>query len=439
MRPNYPSVLLELLSHQNFLDMQFVLDPKFKFQVARSIYKGMLKFLSSEYNFDYVVQPLPVSHFSAQLENEKTYLTWQPEIDPLETTAAPDYYIVYTRIGNGGFDNGVAADIPELKLDIEKGEIYSYKVTAVNKGGESFPSEILSVYNSGNNDKPVLIINGFDRVAQPAIVETEKFSGFVNTLDAGVPDGYDIGFTGIQNDFNPSSLYVSNDAPGHGASNANYETQIIAGNTHDFVYVHGKSMKANGSSFVSSSNEAVWDDMLNLNNYKLVDLILGEQKKTHRQKKSFELIKGPEFEAFPGKFKSAIKNYLNNGGNIFVSGAYVGTDLFNDPMDSLSKGFAKDVLKFILAADHAAISGNVFSTSPDFSSVYNLRYNTEFNDSIYAVEAPDAINPVKGAKTILRYTENSFSAGTAYKKNYGVVVLGFPFETILIVKQRDEL
>ncbi len=439
MRPNFPAVLLELLSHQNFLDMQFVLDPRFKFQAARSIYKGMLKFLSAQFNFEYVVQPLPVTHFTAQIENGKSFLTWQPTIDSLESTAAPDYYIAYTRIDNGGFDNGTAADIPEIKLNIEKGKIYSYKITAVNKGGESFPSEILSVYNSGDGKEPALIINGFDRIAPPAVVETNKFAGFINTLDAGVPDVYDIGFTGIQNNFNPASPYISNDAPGHGASNANFETKIIAGNTHDFVYIHGKSFKANSRSFVSSSNEAVWDDMLNLNNYKLVDLILGEEKETHWQKKTVDLRRGTEFESFPENFRTAITNYLNNGGSIFISGAYVGTDLFDDPKDSISINFAKDVLKFSLDADHAALAGNVFAVSSEFASINNIKFNTVLNDSIYAVEAPDAINPAKGAQTIFRYNENSFSAGTSYKQNYGVVVCGFPFETIIMEKQRNDL
>jgi len=439
MRPNFPAVLLELLSHQNFLDMQFVLDPGFKFQVARSIYKAMLKFLSTQYNFNYVVQPLPVTHFTAQIETGKSYLTWQPTVDLLEETALPDYYIVYTRVDDGGFDNGVRTDEPEIKLDIERGKIYSYKITAANKGGESFSSEILSVYDSGSRNKPALIVNGFDRVAPPAVVATEKFAGFVNTIDAGVPDNYDIGFSGIQNDFDPNSEYVSNDAPGHGASNADYETKIIAGNTHDFVYLHGKSFWANGFSFVSSSDEAVWDGIINLDDYKFVDLILGEEKESRRQKKQIDELKGTRFEAFPPKFQIAITKYLNGGGNIFISGAYVGTELFDDPKDSLSKSFAKDVLKFSLAAGHAALSGNLFSASPLFTSLNELKFNTGLNDSIYAVEAPDAINPAKGAQTIYRYSENSFSAGTAYKNDYGVVVLGFPFETIHLQEQRNEL
>lgn len=276
VRPNFPSLLLELLSHQNFLDMKYVLDPRFRFDVSRSIYKGMLRFLSVQYNFDYAVQPLPVTHLSTEFDKKgNVILKWQPQTDPLEPNALPSKYIVYTRINDGGFDNGILVEDNTYIKEIEKGRIYNFKVTAVNDGGESYPSEILSVCRMENGKNPIMIINGFDRIAPPAIVEDTSFIGFANFLDEGVPDKYDMNFTGAQYDYNPSSPFVSNDAPGHGASNADYETKIIVGNTFDFPYVHGLSIKNAGYSFVSSSDESVMDGLIDLKKYKMVDLILG--------------------------------------------------------------------------------------------------------------------------------------------------------------------
>ena len=62
----------------------------------------------------YVVQPLPVSHFAIRFGQKKNTLelSWQGEEDPLEPTAKPREYIVYTRIGRGGFDNGVRVSSP---------------------------------------------------------------------------------------------------------------------------------------------------------------------------------------------------------------------------------------------------------------------------------------------------------------------------------------
>ncbi len=197
-RPNFPSMLLELLSHQNFFDMKFALDPRFKFDASRAIYKGILKFLSNQYNFDYVVQPLPVTNFSAELTNEgKVHLKWKSKQDELEPTANPEKYIVYTKLNDGGFDNGKLVTTNQLIIDnIEEGKIYNFKVTAVNKGGESFPSEILSVCWLGENSKIALIVNGFDRVSPAASFESKTFSGFTDFIDEGVPYKYDLGYSG---------------------------------------------------------------------------------------------------------------------------------------------------------------------------------------------------------------------------------------------------
>ena len=103
--PRVPAMLLELMSHENFADMRYGLDPRFRFITSRAIYKGILRFLSSEYGYDYVVQPLPVDHFSAVFNKKnEVELTWAPVADSLEATAIPDRYIVYKRIGNGDFD-----------------------------------------------------------------------------------------------------------------------------------------------------------------------------------------------------------------------------------------------------------------------------------------------------------------------------------------------
>ena len=442
-RPNFPSVLLELLSHQNFLDMKFVLDPRFRFDVSRSIYKGMLRFLSLQYGFDYAVQPLPVTHFSSEInQSGDILLKWKPRIDVLELTANPDKYIIYKRIDDGGFDNGLLIDdTVYVDRDILPGKLYSYKITAVNDGGESFSSEILSICKMSDSTNPVLIINGFDRICGPASIETQSFSGFLNNVDAGVPDKYDFNFTGSQYDFNPSSEWITNDIPGHGASHSDFETKVIAGNSFDYPFVHGKSIKENGYSFVSCSDESVWDKQFDISKYKVIDLILGEEKETHWQKPDMDSINGIQFKTFPKSFQSIIKEYLNSGGNIFISGAYLGIDLFNRfRPDSIDMDFAKETLKFNWGTDHAAKTGNVYSAPSSFSddSLY-FCFNADLNDTIYAVEAPDEINPFGGSETILRYLENQFGAGVGYKKDYGVVVFGFPFETIPDEKNRNKL
>ena len=443
VRSNVPSVLIELLSHQNFNDMKLALDPGFRFDVSRAIYKGILRFLSAQYKTSYIVQPLPVKNFSSSFDkNGNVNLKWKPTVDALEPTAIPEKYIIYTRINNGSFDNGKIVNVPDaIMTNILPGIIYSYKVTAVNKGGESFPSEILSVCRMDNNKQKVLIINGFYRVSGPAIIEDSRYNGFFNTVDPGIPDKYDLSFTGNQYDFDSTHQFISNDNPGWGASYSDNEAKIVAGNTFDYPYVHGLSIKESGYSFVSAGAGAVEDSSVDLSNYKFVDLILGGQKFTNIQKEKIDDTELANYKTYPKKLQKIIDNYTQTGGNLFISGSYVASDLFNsNKIDSSDVNFATTVLKYKLDADHASKDGEVYSVNSDFINGFNhISYNTDFNDSIYTVQASDAINSTGGSRVILRYKENGFPAAIAYKAKYGVVVLGFPFETIINETVRNEM
>ena len=71
VRPKVPTVLSEFLSHQNFADMVLAQDPRFKFDVSRAYYKGILKFIAFQNGQKYVVQPLPVNHLQMSLEGKE--------------------------------------------------------------------------------------------------------------------------------------------------------------------------------------------------------------------------------------------------------------------------------------------------------------------------------------------------------------------------------
>ena len=96
-------------------------------------------------------------------------------------------------------------------------------------------------------------------------------------------------------------------------------------------------------------------------------------------------------------------------------------------------------LKYKWRTNHADVVGEVYSIDNSFYA-NKLKYNTTYNSEIYAVEASDAIEPTdEKAKILLRYSSNNMSAAVAYKEKYGVVVLGFPFETIVDEKSKNSL
>jgi len=447
-RPNVPAALMELLSHQNFADMKLAQDPRFRFDVSRAVYKAMLRFLSTEYRFEYQVQPLPVTHFQATFhDSSRIRLSWQPSTDSLEPSAVPDRYIVYTRKGNGGFNNGrLVHDTTAITQPLDPGVVYRFKITAVNDGGESFPSEILAAGRVNGDAHPALIVNGFDRVSGPAAIETQNFEGFANFHDEGVPDHYNINFTGRQYDFDPSESYATNDAPGFGASYANRETQIIAGNTFDFPAIHGLSMLHAGHSFVSVSDESVMDGDVNLNNYPMVDFIMGEEKTTPKPGNG-SFLKQKRFRVFPSLLQEKINQYAENGGSILISGAYIGSDVYSTiesdtaKVDSTGMRFTQNTLKYRLESNRASRTGSVFAPqSGIIDENVKFRFNTQLNPDIYKVEAPDALLPAdRDGQVLLRYHENRFGAAVGYKGSYNVAAFGFPFETILGQHDRDQV
>ncbi|MDP4205413.1 MAG: fibronectin type III domain-containing protein [Bacteroidota bacterium] len=425
--PQVPATLLELLSHENLADMKFGHDPHFKFAVARSIYKAMAKFIAFQNGTPCVIQPLPVSHFRITPGSNNTVsLSWRAVNDPLEPSAKAEKYKIYQRIGDKGFDNGIIVnDTTYTVKDLKPGEIYSFKIAAINEGGESFPSEILATSIANTNDKPVLIVNGFNRVSAPSAVDTSVYSGFTFNLDPGVSDHSDIGFVGDMYDFNRNSTFKDNDCPGWGASYGDFETKIIPGNTFDFSVIHGKAISNLGHSFVSTSDEAFKDGLIDVSAFNTIDLLLGKEKTTTYPDGS------SRFSIFVPSLRSKLSEFTSNGGNLLISGAYVGSDL-QLMHDTLSLAFAEKVLHYKPQTDHAAKIGQVEMTGFLFGKKNQaIDFNTSYNPQMYTVDSADAILPVgEGAFTIYRYSENTKSAAVAYSGAYKTIVTGFPLETI---------
>ncbi len=432
-RPQVPTMLLELLSHQNLNDVRYVLNPTFRFDVSRAIYKGMLRFIANQNGNDYVVQPLAVDHLCAEFVDETSVkISWKPVFDAIEPTAAPKKYRIYKRIGTNGFDNGILVEKTEITIaNLEKGKVYGFKVTAVNDGGESFPSEIISVGVSEKSKDEILIVNGFDRVDGPAIFDTDSLAGVLRQQDNGVAYAYDFSTTGDQYNFEKKSTWADDDAPGHGASYADLETTIYRGNTFDFSYTHGVSMLAAGYSFVTASDEAVESGDADLTKYRLVDLLYGEEKTTILPGRNLT----PHFKIYTGKMLNALEKYTQNGGNIFISGAYIGTEISRNK-EELTR--IENLIGFKRRTDHAVKNGAFYSDNTDFA--FKGEYNTDYCLEQYAVESPDGIEPFdKAGQTIFRYGENNVSAGVFYNGTHKVLALGFPFESVKGEKERNQL
>lgn len=435
-----PTLLLESMSHQNFTDMRYGLDPRFKFIMSRAVYKGILQYLSKRNGTPYVVQPLPVSHMAMKWKGiDQIELTWQAVTDTTEASAQPTCYKVYTRCGRYGWDNGTVTTEPHYNRPLDPDVTYSFYVTALNKGGESFPSEILSARRVQGAQETVMIVNAFDRICAPLAWEdtTGTYAGFRYETDGGVPYRHTIAFTGKQYEFNRMIEWKSDDDPGFGASKGNYEGKRIAGNTFDYPIVHGEAIARLGYSFLSTSDEAVTDGIVTLDYYPYVDVIMGKERTTIFGNDSSRI----DFTCFIPAMIDALSGYCDSGGRLLISGAYVGRDVWDETYSSdKARLFAQKVLHYKWEESHPSHKETLArSIVPGYN---HTAYHWEGrpNEECYAVEETDVLLPAgKGAATFLIYG-NHDSAAVAYDNGvYKCCTIGFPIEAIIGEENRNEI
>ena len=434
--PQVPGMLLEYLSHQNFADMRLGLDPDFLFSSSRAIYKGILKFIGKRDHRDVVVQPLPVNSFAITPKDGGYLLTWAPTVDSLEATAMPAKYVVSERVGahGGAFKEIAVVERAEYMAKVTDNEIHSYRIQAMNDGGRSFPSEVLSLGVAAESKGTVAVVNDFTRVCGPDWFDSGKMAGFYDEKDHGVPYMKQNNYLGAQYEFERRLPWVDDDDPGFGACRSNYETgtQVVAGNNFDYTTVHGASIMNAGYSFVSMSEAAFEKGNVSAADYKVLDIILGKQKETMNGRGAFP----SRFKIYTPEFMNAVTAYTGAGGNVMLTGAYVASDIWEKEKPAeVEIKFAKEILGFEHRASRAAQSGEVNGVVSQFAALpadRNFIFCNALNNKAYAVESPDAVKAADNSgATIMRYTENTKPAAVAVDRGtYRTVVAGFPFECI---------
>ncbi len=419
--PEVPSSILETLSHQNFPDMKLAQDPNFRFVLARSIYKAVLKFISSMHDKAYAVVPLPPENLSVEFTTiDGVTLTWDGTDDPSEPTAAPTSYIIYTAKGKNGFDNGTVVKGNSYDIRLEPGVVYQFKVAALNKGGESFPSETMSALYHAGATRSIMVVNGFYRLSAPAVRETATEQGFDFDKDPGVGYGSTVGWSGRQLCFDKKMIGIEGPG-GLGYSGNEWEGKLMAGNDFNHVVTHVEAMRSlQNYNVTTCSLTAVESGKVDLMKYHIVDLVLGLEKFNRYSVKNNKI--------FTPQIQDVIKRYTKDGGALMVSGAYIGSDMA-EKSDSL---FVNNVLKIKYGGNLQADSDSIITGMGTSFSVYKT-----LNETHYAATSTDIVQPLKPAYCALTYP-GGLPACVAYAGNdYHAFTMGFPFECITSPRKRS--
>lgn len=391
--PGIPAAILEMFSHENLADMLLGHDPNFKFTLSRSVYKSVVRYLAAKHNRKAVIQPLAPHRFRVLVDSYgRAVLSWEETVDSLETSAKPDSYIVYTASGDGDFDNGTVVRERKTTVNLVADKVFRFKVAAANSGGQSLPSEELAcVWHPGG--RQLLVVNGFHRLAGPAV----KYN------DMGLATGFDMAE-------DPGLSY---------GRTACWTSQLpfLAGNDFNYTTEHVRAIATMKKySVASCSSECIGMGDVILSKYRLLDLILGNERND-----GYSLKRYPSISPM---MRSELR-YFN--GALLVSGSYVGSD----NQASADSTFLAEVLytdyvrKYKDQSDSAQV---VTGMGVDFD-VYRA-----LNADHYASTSSDVLQPLGTAFPAMLYADGS-TAAIACKERRSFV-MGFPLECIRTEEQR---
>ena len=420
--PEVPSAILETMSHQNFPDMRYGQDPNFRFTLARSIYKTILRYVNDQHGTSFMVAPLAPNCFRIEHTGKETFkLSWNPVDDVQELTSKPTGFIVYTAIGDADFDNGTyIRSKNSYELQLEPNLLYHFKVTAVNRGGESFPTEVLSALYNPKATHTIMVVNGFHRLSSPAIRNTPTEQGFDLDDDPGVTYGPTFGWVGRQINFDRTLM--GKEVGGLGDSGEELAGRLIAGNDFNYVKTHAEAIEKAGRYHIVSCASDAFETMLpNPSHYAVVDLVLGLERDDQHSLSYYK--------TFTSTMQNTLKHYTSQGGALLVSGAYVGSDM----QGTEERQFLANTLKCQYAGRYTDTSSTVTGLGTA------IQYWNRLNADHYAAVSADVLLPVGSAYIAMQYADGQ-DAAVAYKgTDYRAFTMGFPFECIKDEKKRSSI
>ncbi len=173
----------------------------------------------------------------------------------------------------------------------------------------------------------------------------------------------------------------------------------------------------------SASNEAVLEGTVSLNEYDLVVWFLGDESTAD--------------ETFSNDEQEIVKNYLESGGKLFVSGAEVAWDL-DEKGSSTDRAFLNNYFKSSYATDGSTNYTPAIGTDGGIFSELIIEFGIT-----YPEDFPDDIDPIGGGETIMDYAIPGRKAGVGYLGSFGisaeeggVILLGFALETASTENQK---
>lgn len=384
----------ETLFHDNTYDTQAYRDPKFRRIMARAVVQGMITYFGGS-----TFPPEPPTNFRVKnIGGNQVKLDWVA--GPVRTGSLPygspaTGYKVYVSSNGYGFDNGTAVTGATYTTTLTPGQVYFYRVAATNAGGVSIPTETLAVRVTSASTGAALIVNGYHR-----------YDRYLAPLVAAVGGCAD-----------------SN------VRNIDYRRF----NSFNYVIQHGLALSAAAISFDSCSADCIEAGQVTLTPYRMVDWIGGQEAETMTE----PTTGATDDSALKAASKTAVQNYLQAGGKLFMSNSELAYDL------GASDTFLLNYMKSTYVNDDAGTYQAQGAAGGIFAGVSTFNFDNG-TGTTYNVGFPDVLGVNGGSTVCMSYVGGTGgTAAVQYSGNFGtsttpgkLVYMGFGFETIMNASTR---
>ncbi len=379
-----PAALIELAFHDTESDTALLKHPRFRRDVSRAMTRGIIDYFADRDGISLTYPPEPPTHLQVVADGSGILrVRWEAPPSGGVLGAPADRYRVYLSQGGRGFDDGVEVTSREATIEQLHGYDPIYvRVTAINEGGESFPTPTLGAVPTPGETR-ILLVDGFDR------------------LDRG--------------------LLVWRDAGGNVDLVTHMDLDRM--NRFDYAVEHIGALAAAGVPVDVADASRIADGLDLSTDYDLVVWFAGNES--------------TEDETFSDEEQAWIASFMDGGGRLFVSGAEIGWDLdYRGDGDDLA--FYQAYLLAGMAEDDAA----TYAAEPTGSGIFAGIGSMAFSDgggSTYDVAYPDVLDLQPGASAALVYDGDPGAPAALTADDGSLVYLGFPFESLLDPGQREEL
>lgn len=376
-----PAILLEIAFHDSALDAAHLKEPNFRYLAARAITQGIVRYFAEKDGATARFFPEPPTHVAAQVQpGGQVAVRWRaPPTDQSGVRGgAAQKYRVYSSADGLGWDDGFEVAAAGYTTALPAGQARFFRVTAVNEGGESFPSETVGARAPEPGGPHLLVVNAYDRL-EAAMASTEPLASYAlgNVL------------------------------------------RVFSGRLNDGSYAarHGEAWAFSRVGFDAAVAGAVLDGDVQLSPYAAVDWMAG---------------RGHAQGAPPTAAEQAqLEGYVQGGGALVLSGTVWASGLNGT---AAGQTFLASVLRAGFgaatgAAPIAAQSGTFLDGLPGLAL-------DDGKQSSYLTGPSDVISPANGSATVATFASGA-SAGVLWNKK--VLALGFPIETVVGRNARLEL